>query len=228
MMEEADKPLSAKGPQKGAGAKRGRKQKKVKKKGPLRSIFLFIFFILLLVGAHAGVLFWKGYWKGDPAELTNLDHKTVHLQVYQELYAELTGGQVVKAPEGAVTVLNMNGRFIENKAIGTIFVISGQVKNEFKETRSAIAVRGLLFDQTGKPVMRKKVYCGNKLSDTELRTLPEDKINERLGNQFGDSLSNLDVAPDAILPYTIVFNKLPDNLSEYNVEMAESTPGSQQ
>jgi predicted Zn finger-like uncharacterized protein len=228
VMEEPDKPLSAKGPQKGTGAKRGRKQKRAKKKGPLRSLLLLIFFILLLVGAHAGVLFWKGYWKGDPAELANLDHQTVHLQVYQELYAELTGGQVVKAPEGAITVLNMNGRFIENSSIGTIFVITGEVKNAFKETRSAIAVRGLLFDQTGKSVMRKKVYCGNKLSDTELKTLTEEKLNERVGNQFGDSLSNLDVAPDAILPYTIVFSKLPENLSEYNVEAAESAPGSQQ
>ena len=140
----------------------------------------------------------------------------------------MTGGKVVKAPEGAVKVVNMGGRFVENSTLGTIFVIEGEVKNEFKETRSAIAVRGLLFDQTGKPVMRKKVYCGNKLSDTELKTLSLDKINERLGNQFGDSLSNLDVAPGATLPYTIVFGKLPDNLSEYNVEIAESTPGTQQ
>jgi len=223
--DEIEKPLSAKGPQKGSG-KRSRKQKKVKKKGPLRGLMLFIFFLLLLAGAHAGVLYWKGYWKGDPNELMNLDHQTVHLQVYQELYAELTGGKVNKIPEGAITVLNMGGRFVENSAAGTIFVIEGQVKNDFKETRSAIAVRGLLFDQTGKPVMRKNAYCGNKLSEAELKTLTQEEINERLGNQFGDSLSNLDVAPGVVLPYTIVFTKLPSNLSEYNVEVAESTAGS--
>ena len=86
----------------------------VKKKGPLRGLMLFIFFLLLLAGAHAGVLYWKGYWKGDPNELMNLDHQTVHLQVYQELYAELTGGKVNKIPEGAITVLNMGGRFSYN------------------------------------------------------------------------------------------------------------------
>ncbi len=229
MSDDADdKPLSAKGPQKQAGKARGRKQKKVKKKGPLRGLLLFILFIMILAGAHAGVLFWKGYWKGDPAELANLDHETVHLQVYQELYAELTGGKVVKGPEGEIAILNMNGRFVENNAIGTVFVIEGKVKNQFTDTRSAIAVRGVLFNQTGKPVMRKKVYCGNKLSEADLQTLPLAKINERLDNQFGDSLSNLDVAPGVVLPYTIVFGKLPDDLTEYNVEVAESTPGSQQ
>ena len=226
MADDVEKPMSAKGPQTGSGKKHTRKQKKAKKKGPLRGLFMLVLFILLLAGGHAGILYWKGIWKGDPAELANLDHEKVHIQVYQDLYAELTGGQVVKEPEGQITVLNMNGYFVENSVIGTIFVIEGQIKNEFKEARSAIAVRGLLYNQAGKPVMRKKAYCGNKLSEEELRSSSLEKINEKLGNQFGEALSNLDVSPDAVLPYTIVFGKLPENLSEFNVEVAESAPGS--
>ncbi len=229
MDDEVEKPLSAKGPQKSTGKKkRPRKQKKTRKKGPLRGLFMFILFLLLLAGGHAGVLYWKGYWQGDPAELANLDHKTVHIEVYQQLYAELTGGQAVKEAEGRIAVLNMNGYFVENSAAGAIFVIEGQIKNEFPEPRSAIAVRGTLFDQAGKPVLRKKAYCGNKLSKAELRSLPLGKINEKLDNQFGDSLSNLDVSPAAVLPYTIVFGKLPENLAEFNVEVAESAPGSEE
>jgi len=225
VIEDTDKPLSAKGPQRGTGSKRGRKQKK-QKKGPMRGILFFFLFILILAGGHAGILYWKGFWKGDPAEFTSMDHQTVHLQVYKELYAEITGGKVVRAPVGQISVLGMSGRFVENNSAGTVFVIEGKIKNEFKETRSAIAVRGVLYNQSGKPTMRKKVYCGNKLSEVELQTLSLDKIQERLDNQFGDSLSNLDVSPGVVLPYTIVFGKLPDNLAEFNVEVAESAPGS--
>ncbi|PLX98722.1 MAG: hypothetical protein C0623_11555 [Desulfuromonas sp.] len=223
--EDAEKPLSAKGPQKRTGAKKSRKKKK-KKSGAMRGFLFFILFILLLAGGHAGILYWKGYWKGDPTEFTNMDHKTVHLQPYKEIYAELTGGKIKKGPVGQISILGMSGRFIENINAGTIFIIEGSVKNEFKETRSAIAVRGILYGQSGKPTMRKKVYCGNILSDEELQTLDIDTIAERLDNQFGDSLSNLDVSPGVELPYVIVFGKLPDNLAEFNVEVAESAPGS--
>ena len=226
IIEDQDKPLSAKGPQRGKVQKRGRKQRKAKGKSPLRGLFLFILFILVLAAGHAGILYWKGYWKGDPAELANLDHNTVHVQVYKNLYSEITGGKIIKAPVGQIAVLGMNGRFVENRTAGTLFVIEGKVKNEFKGTRSAIAVRGVLFDQNGKPTMRKKIYCGNKLSENELQELSLEKIQERLDNQFGDSLSNLDVSADVVLPYTIVFGNLPDNLAEFNVEVAESAPGS--
>lgn len=225
---EAEKPLSAKGPQRGTAKKRGRKQRKKKQAGPMRGILMLILFLLILVGAHAGILYWKGYWQGDPAELANLDHETVHIQVYKVLYSELTGGKIVKPPAGEITILGMSGRFVENATAGTLFVVEGQVKNEFKETRSAIAVRGVLYNQAGKQTMRKKVYCGNKLSEKELQTLSLESIQERLDNQFGDSLSNLDVSPDVVLPYTIVFGKLPDNLAEFNVEIAESAPGSKE
>ncbi len=224
--EETQKPLSAKGPQKAKGKQRVRKPRKAKKRGSLRGLVFLFFFLLLLAAGHAGILYWKGLWAGDPAELVNLDHETVHLQVYRDIFAEITGEKVAKEPEGQVAVLNMSGQFVENSAAGTLFVIEGRVKNEFREPRSAIAVRGILYDPSGKPVMRKKVYCGNRLNEQELRTLSLDQINERLANQFGDSLSNLDVAPNVDLPFTIVFANLPANLAEFNVEVAESTPGS--
>jgi len=222
-----EKPVSAKGPNKGKGSKKGRKKKKAKGKSPLRGLLVFILLILLLICGHGGLLIWKGYWEwqGDPMEMINLDVETVHLQVYKDLIAEVTGGEVAGPAVGNITVVNMNGRFIENGTSGTLFVIEGQVKNDFKEARSAIAVRGILYSQDGKPVMRKKVYCGNKLSDSELKSLPLAEINSRLDNQFGDSLSNLDVAAGASLPYSIVFSKLPADLAEFNVEVAESTPG---
>ena len=46
-----------------------------------------------------------------------------------------------------------------------------------------------------------------------------------MNNQFGDSLSNMNVAAGASIPFTIVFRNLPDGIANINVEVVESKPG---
>jgi hypothetical protein len=50
-------------------------------------------------------------------------------------------------------------------------------------------------------------------------------IEEAMNNQFGDSLSNMNVAAGATIPFTIVFRNLPDGLANINVEVVDSKPG---
>jgi predicted Zn finger-like uncharacterized protein len=118
------------------------------------------------------------------------------------------------------------GTFIENAEVGQLFVIKGTAINGFPESRSAIAVKGVLFGEKGEPLLQQTVFCGNPLDETALRTLPFTKIEESMNNQFGDSLSNLNVAPGKAIPFTIVFKNLPAGLAEFTVEVADSRPGS--
>ena len=120
----------------------------------------------------------------------------------------------------------LNGYFVTNKDAGQLFVIQGQAINEFPEIRSAMTVKGALFDKAGKLLLQQTVFCGNRLDDTALQELPYAKISEAMNNQFGDTLSNLNVAPGKAIPFTIVFRNFPPELAEFTVESVDSRHGS--
>ena len=48
-------------------------------------------------------------------------------------------------------------------------------------------------------------------------------INKRMRNKFGDKRSNLKIKTGKMVPFMIVFDKLPNNLDEYTVEVASSS-----
>ncbi|AMV73038.1 hypothetical protein DBW_2727 [Desulfuromonas sp. DDH964] len=127
-----------------------------------------------------------------------------------------------------IKVTDPSGIFVNNREAGQLFVIQGQAVNGYSEPRSALAVKGRLFNRSGALLREQTVFCGNALSENELKTLPLAKLRERTENQFGDSLSNLNVGPGKSIPFTIVFSDLPADLSEFNVEPGDSIAGSKQ
>ncbi|BCA78972.1 DUF3426 domain-containing protein [Desulfuromonas sp. AOP6] len=181
------------------------------RKSPWRGLILFVLVLLLGLSAAGGYLFYK---QG------NLDISTILTQ--------LTGQPPQAQPAGQIQITDLTSAFVSNREAGELFVIHGQAVNQFKEVRSAIAVKGVLYNPNGKALLQQTVFCGNRLTTTELQEWPFDKIEEAMNNQFGDSLSNLNVAPGARIPFTIVFKNLPSDLSEFTVEMADSKPGSKQ
>jgi hypothetical protein len=114
-------------------------------------------------------------------------------------------------------------KFVENVKAGRIFVISGQVRNEYDHPRSNIKITGKLYRKGKALVKSATVYCGNMLSDADLVRMDIKAISKRLQNRFGDNRSNTKVNTGKTIPFVIVFNKLPANLDEYTVEVAGSS-----
>ena len=114
-------------------------------------------------------------------------------------------------------------KFIENTSAGDIFVIVGQVRNEYDHPRSFIKITGKLYRRGKALVKTTTVYGGNMLSDSDLSRLDMSAINKRLQNRFGDNRSNMKVRTGKTLPFLIVFGKLPANLDEYTVEVSGSS-----
>jgi len=189
---------------------RGTARIKKRKKNRHTGLVLMLLLTALLAGGYAYLAQIKGTW--DPHVLLR------HLQL-------LTGTSAPEDPTAKIELLNMRSTFISNQNAGQLFAISGEARNGYDHTRSAIAVKGVIYDAKGKPVMQQTVFCGNPLDEAALRTLPFAKIKETMNNQFGDSLSNLDVAPGKTVPFTIVFRNLPNEVTEFNVEVADSRPG---
>lgn len=180
-------------------------------RSPLKGMFLFLLLLLMLLFGAAGYIFWSG----GTEEIGRLIEK-------------MSGREAAPAVVGQIRLADLQGSFVQNEEAGQLFVISGQATNEFSEARSAIALKGVLYDGTGNPLLQQTVFAGNYLKEEGLRRMSFSDIQESMNNQFGDSLSNLNVAPGKSIPFTIVFRDLPPNLSEFTVEIADSRPGSKQ
>lgn len=183
---------------------------KPSRRSPLSVVILFILVLTMVILIAGGVLVWKNGPEG-----------------LEQLVANLTGQQSVTEIEGDIRLSNLQGSFITNRKIGEIFVIRGVAINDLREAQAAIQVKGIIFDKDGKQLLQKTIFCGNPISDNDLRKLPFSKMEEMMGNQFGESLANLNVTPGQSIPFTIVFRKLPKTLSEFVVEVADSKPAAQ-
>lgn len=182
--------------------------KPLPRKSPIASLMVFLLIILILLTAVTGYLFWK---KGP--------------QSFESFLMGLLGGEPVATStiEG-IDLSGVQGAFVENLESGEFFVIRGEVINRFAESRSAIQIKGVIYDQTGRPSLQQTVFAGNPLTEDQLRNLPYARIEESMKNQFGDALSNINVRPGQAIPFTIVFRNLPQGMSEFTVEIADSRP----
>jgi len=135
-------------------------------------------------------------------------------------------GQQVERPvqTGRISLANLEGRFIQNKQAGELFLIRGEATNDFSESRAGIQVKGVIFDQNGKPLLQKTVFCGNPIGEEDLQTLSFTELEKMMGNQFGAELSNMKIAKGQKIPFDIVFKDLPQNLSEFSVKVTFSKP----
>lgn len=180
-------------------------------KGPMTGLTVFLLVLLLILGGAAGYFVWSG---------KSLD--------MEQLIAQLTGRKAPAVEAGQIKLTAVSGFFVTNRTEGQLFVIRGKAVNEYPEARSAIAVKGTLYNKSGKALIQQTAYCGNPLDDTVLQEWPFNKIEESMSNQFGDSLSNLNVGPGKTIPFAIVFKNLPADLAEFATEVSASQPGSKQ
>ncbi len=128
-------------------------------------------------------------------------------------------------PEGkGLKPVNLSGYFINNQRAGRLFVVQGQVLNEGVEPRAAIAVKGSIYDATGAQLAQQSAFCGNPMGKEKLRAWPIMRISERMQNQFGEMLANLNLEPQRAIPFTLVFKDLPGEVAEFEVIVESSEP----
>ncbi len=124
---------------------------------------------------------------------------------------------------GKIGVRAVTAAYIENDGAGDLLVISGEALNEYPEPRAALQVKVTVFDDAGQSIATKSAYGGNPLTEEQLESLPLDKIEAAMANQFGDSLANMEVAPGKAIPFVIVLANLPEGAKDFSVQSAGST-----
>jgi predicted Zn finger-like uncharacterized protein len=153
--------------------------------------------------------------------LSDLDIRIPYLSDKLNPKAEDVAGNLKIVPLGGT----INARFVNDSQGNPRFVIHGKIKNDYDHPRSFIKVTGKIYQKGGKLVKSESVYCGNVLSDSELAGMKIAAITKRLRNRFGDKKSNIKVKTGQTVPFMIVFDKLPQNLDEYTVEVDGSSLG---
>ncbi|SKA18665.1 MJ0042 family finger-like domain-containing protein [Trichlorobacter thiogenes] len=135
----------------------------------------------------------------------------------------LFGKPGVAADDGKITVQNVKAYFIPKATAGELLVITGEALNGYKKPRAALQVKGMVFGATNQAVATKTAYAGNQLTKEQLAEMPADKIEAAMNNQFGDSLTNLEVQPGKTIPFTIIIINPPTDGKDFGVEPVGST-----
>ncbi len=144
--------------------------------------------------------------------------------------------------EGKIALEKLRGFYVDNQLIGRIFVIEGQAVNQWNESRSFIRVKGTLLNPQGQKVLESRAFCGNILSEKDLKEMTKEAMQKSLSSQFGISFSNMNVPPGKAVPFMIVFTdfpaegaaarpsekagEAPPDLSDFTVEVIGSQKGS--
>ncbi len=171
-----------------------------RKKSALPKILIFGLLIILLIGIGGTVLYFSFSNSSDKQESSDLG--------------------VTRLKFRAVT-----GSFVESNTAGQLFVIKGLVLNEYPKPRSYIRLKGSIQDDKGKIVKTAEAFAGNSFSDKEIREMPLADLQTRQQNRSGDKAANVNIPSGGSIPFMIVFEKLPENISEFTVEAVSSSPG---
>ena len=182
---------------------------KGKKSGRSKLPLVIVLILLLLIGGAAAILYFAP---------ERVPEKLAFLKVARK--QEPADPGVVRLRFTSVT-----GSFLQNAKAGQLFVIRGAISNNYNAARSYVLVKGSIFDDKGKVVKTKVAYGGNVFSEGELQTLSMEQIDQGLRNRAGKGSANVNIQPQASVPFMIVFEELPDNLSEFTVEPVSSSPG---
>jgi hypothetical protein len=123
------------------------------------------------------------------------------------------------APEGGLSLNNTRGYYRDNQYVGRMLIIQGEVVNMSDRALVRVLVMGRVNDIYNNPVRQATIYAGPVFTLDQLRTLSLNEIQSYL-SQPGDSGGVLyELPPRGSIPFMIVLANLPDNISDYTVEV---------
>ncbi|MFH1349704.1 MAG: DUF3426 domain-containing protein [Pseudomonadota bacterium] len=119
----------------------------------------------------------------------------------------------------------VNGLFVVTDVGKQLFVIKGEVTNNYPTPRSFILIMGSILDNKGQVLKRASVYAGNTFMETQIKGMSIEELNRGLRNRFGKGRTNFNIRPGGTVPFMIIFEDLPEDMSEFTVEGVSSSAG---
>ncbi len=120
---------------------------------------------------------------------------------------------------------DVNGSFVQSIKTGELFIIKGMVTNDYPKSRNFILIKGSILDDKGQMIKEKLVYAGNTFTEENIEGMSLEEIDKGLKNRFGKGRMNFNIKPGDTIPFMIILENLPENLSEFTVEAVSSSSG---
>jgi predicted Zn finger-like uncharacterized protein len=181
----------------------------MKKKRRVGLTIIILVIILLLVGAASAIILFRP------------DLLPESIPFFKK---PLSKEQAFDTGNKRLSFRELKGTFVDSKKAGKLFVVSGTVINDYPDKRNFIRIKSNILDSKGMVIQSKIVYAGNPVSTTELQTLSVEEINNMLVNKLGKNNINVNINPTSSIPFMIVFDNLPEDVSEFTVEAISSLP----
>ncbi len=179
------------------------------KTGRSRTLPIILLIILLILGGAAAIFYIAPGLVSDTIPFLKSSEKQ-----------EATDPGVARLSFKAVT-----GSFVQSEKAGQLFVIKGMVTNNYPKPRSFILLKGTILDDRGKVVKIKMAYAANTFGEDQIKETPMEDLNQGLKMRAGRNKMNLNLQPGATIPFMIILDQLPENVSEFTVEAVSSSPG---
>ncbi len=187
-----------------ASGKKGKKP--AKKSGKLLKVLVAI--LMLIVVGYGAFKVTNGFTKGP-------DLSKINFSILKNL---LNFSDMDEVPVWAtINNQSLNGRYVNNELSGKLFVITGKITNESSIPLNSIQVEGTLIAKGGVVAKKKRVFCGNDISEGELSTWSVGAMNRHLQRESGEQNSNLNIEAHKSIPFMVVFSNLPSELENYTV-----------
>ncbi len=200
------------------------------KKGKAGKVFaILVVLFILTCGSFVGVMLLDT--KGTKIMyVTDFVRSVSNILVTQNIYipyvTDLAKSNNQQDLDGRnkITVLvePLKGEYIENVKAGLLYVITGQIQNNYDHPRSFVKVTAKLIAKTG--TQTENAYCGNILSGIDLENLDLNKIIDHLNNKEGDNKNNINIKAGNNLQFMVVFTNLLEDIEMFNVHIESSSP----
>jgi predicted Zn finger-like uncharacterized protein len=160
---------------------------------------------------------------------------TVRFFYLQHLHPRWSSQEILSAvfflntdPEGnqKISLINIKKYFKENKKMGRLFVVEGEVKNGYSDIRQRIRIRGSLRMSDDKIATNREIYAGWSFSPEELEDFSYDDMNRMIVSQPDRFPTGNRILPGRTLPFMIVFPLLPPGSNQVSIEVVGSQKAS--
>ncbi len=119
---------------------------------------------------------------------------------------------------------DVKGRFVQTEDGKQRFVVQGSIVNNYPKPRGFIRVKASILDEKGRTVRSREAHAGNLFSQGELMGRPLTFLVKAMKQRAGQEKQNVSVSSGARIPFMVVFQDLPENISEFTVEAVASLP----
>jgi predicted Zn finger-like uncharacterized protein len=178
-----------------------------------RGLWRFFFFLLLLL------VFLPALALGS---LLALDRFNL-LPPLLEPLRSLPGFNLVlerSAPaEGSLSLNNVRSYYRDNKHVGRMLIVQGEVLNTSDHSLVRVLVMGRVYDIRNNPVRQATIYAGPVFTLEQLRSLTLQEMQSFLSQPQDSRGSLYELPAKGTLPFMIVLANLPDNIADYTADV---------